>query len=69
MTTGVLKRLREYIMSLKKSITTMLIFSRNISTLKVIKLYLRSHMINDLWSFHMKFIKLTQGLFNKFHMK
>ena len=34
------------------------------------KLY--SHMIKRIlhsWSFHMKFIKLAKGSFNKFHMK
>ena len=36
------------------------------------KTYFRSHMIKRIlhsWSFYMKFIKLAQGSFNKFHMK
>ena len=42
MTSCVLTLLREYVTSLMTSITTMLIFIGNMSTLKVIKLYLRS---------------------------
>ena len=33
---------------------------------------LKGHMINRIlhsWSFHMKFIKLAKGSFDKFHMK
>ena len=36
------------------------------------KTYFRSHMIKRIlhsWSFHMRFIKLAEGSFNKFHMK
>ena len=39
---------------------------------KAIITYFRSHMIKRIlhsWSFHMKFIKLAEGSFNKFHMK
>ena len=48
------------------------VFFWNNVSFKSIKLYLNSHMINrilHLWSFHMKFMKLAQGLFHKFHMK
>ena len=68
---SVLTLLREYVTSLTTSVTTMLNFIGNMSTLKMIKSYLRSHMIKrilHLWSFHMKFIKLAEGSFNK-HMK
>ena len=69
MTTCVLTLLREYVRSLTTSVTTMLIFIGNLSILKAIKLYLRGHMIKRIlhsWSFHMKFIKLAKGSFNKF---
>ena len=50
--------LREYVTSLTTSVTTMLIFIvGNISTVKAIKSYLKSHMIKQIlhsWSFHMK---------------
>ena len=72
MTTRVLTLLREYVTSLTTSVTTMLIFIGNMSTFKAIKSYLRSHMIKRIlheWSFNMKFIKLAEGSFNKFHMK
>ena len=72
MTTRVLTLLREYVTSLTTSVTAVLIFNKNISTLKAIKSYLRSHMIKRIlhpWSFHMKFIKLAENSFNKFHMK
>ena len=54
------------------SVTTMLIFNGNMSTLKAVKLYFRSDMIKGnlhLWSFHMKFFTLAKGSFNKFRMK
>ena len=44
----------------------------NKQTLKVINSHLKGHMINRIilsWSLHIKFIMLTKGLFNKFHMK
>ena len=68
MTTRVLTLLREYVTSLTTSVTTMLNFIGNMFTLKAIKSYLRSHMIKRIlhsWSFHMKFIKLAEGSFNK----
>ena len=47
-------------------------FFEIMSTLKAIKALLKGHMINRIlhsWSFHMKFIELAEGLFDKFHMK
>ena len=47
-------------------------FVEIMSTLKVIKTILKGHMINRIlhsWSFHMKFIKLSEGSFDKFHIK
>ena len=72
MTTRVITLLRENVTSLTTSATTMLIFIENMSTLRAIKSYFKSHMIKRIlhsWSFHMKFIKLAEGSFNKFHMK
>ena len=49
-----------------------IIFIENMSTSKAIKSYFKGHMIKRIlhsWSFHMKFIKLAKGSFNKFHMK
>ena len=46
--------------------------SGNISSLKAIKSNFKSHMINRIfhsWSFHMKFMKLAEVSFHKFHMK
>ena len=57
---------------LMTSVTTMQFLIEIMSTSMVIKSYLNGHMINRIlhkWSFHMKFIKLTKGSFNKFHMK
>ena len=67
MTTRILTFLREYVTSLTTFETTMLIFIGNMSTLKAIKSYLRSHMIKRIlneWPFHMKFIKLAEGSFH-----
>ena len=76
MTARVITLLREYVTSLTTSVTTMLIFIENMSTLRAIKSYFKSHMIKRIlheWSFHMEFtgefIKLAKGSFNKFHMK
>ena len=52
------------------SVTTMHCFIEIMSTLKAKSF--ESHMINRIlheWSFHMKFIKLAEGSFDKFHMK
>ena len=55
------------------SVTTMHCFTEIMSTLKAIKDPFESHnMINRIlhsWSFHMKFIKLAEGSFDKFHIK
>ena len=54
------------------SITTMQIFMEINKLFKAIKQHLKGQMINrilHLWSFPIKFINLTKGLFNKFHMK
>ena len=72
MTTPVLTLLWEYATTLTTSVTPMLIFTGNMSTLKAVKSYLRSHIIKRIlhsWSFHMKFIKHAECSFNKFHMK
>ena len=48
------------------------LFVEILSTLKAIKSSLKGHMINRIfhsWSFHIKFIKLSEGSFDKFHMK
>ena len=53
------------------SLTTMQIF-RNKQTLKAVKSHLKGYMINrilHLGSFHIKYIKLVKGLFNKFQIK
>ena len=74
MTTRVLTLLRECVMSLMTSVTTMLIFIENMSTFKAkrVKFFFKSHMIKRILhslSFHMKFIKLAEGSYNKFHIK
>ena len=72
MTTRVITLLRECVTSLTTSVTTILIFIENMSTLKAIKSFFKSHMIKRIlhsWSFHMKIIKLAKGSFNTFHMK
>ena len=74
MTTHVLTLLREYVTSLTTSVTTMLIFIGYtcMFTLKAIKSYLRSYMIKTnltLMVISYKLIQLTEGLFNKFHVK
>ena len=72
MTTRVITLLREHVTSLTTSVTTMQIFIENMSTSKAMKSYFKSHMIKRILhslSFHMKFIQLAEGSFNKFHMK
>ena len=51
------------------SVTTML---NNFNIYKTKNRLKSSHMIKRIlhsWSFHMKFMKLAEGSFNKFHMK
>ena len=67
MTTRVISLWRVHITSLTTSMLTMrfLIESNKIP-------FLKDHMINrilHLWSFHIKFMKLAEGSFHKFHMK
>ena len=52
-------------------ITTLIIFTENMATLKQVKCFLKSHMIKLILlsgSFHMKFINYAEGPSNKFHM-
>ena len=53
------------------SVTTMQFFLEINREGDKITLILKGHIIKrilHLWSFHMKFIKLTKGLFDKFHL-
>ena len=46
-------------------------FHGNKQMFKAIKQHLKGHLINRIlqeWSFHIKFIKLSKGLFNKLYM-
>ena len=66
MTTSVLTHLREYVTSLTTSVTMFHVnfIEKNVSTLKAIKSYFKSHMIKRIlhsWSFHMNFIKLAKA--------
>ena len=54
------------------SVTTMHFSFKNAHFKDDKKAILNEHMINRIlqsWSFHMKFIKLAEGSFDKFHMK
>ena len=56
----------------KKSVERSYDKQKSLSTLKAKKSLLKGCMINRTlhsWSFHMKFIKLAEGSFDKFHMK
>ena len=71
MTTCVISLWREEVTSLTTSLSTMC-FLVNMFNLKAIKSNFKGHIINRIlhsWSFHMKFMKLAQGLFHKFLMK
>ena len=64
MTTSVITFLEVYV-TMGFPIEIMFIF-------KVIKSILKGHMINRIlhsWSFHMKFMKLAEGAYHKFHIK
>ena len=64
MTTRVLTLLREYATSLTTSVTTMLIFIENMSTLNALKSYFKSNMIKRIlheWSLYMEFTKLAEA--------
>ena len=68
MTTRVITLWRVDVTSLTTSMSTMRLLLDILSILKAIK----GHMINRIlhsWSFHMKFMKLAEGSFHKFHMK
>ena len=72
MTTRVITFWRVDVTSLTTSVSTMRFLLEILSTLKAIKSSFKDHMINrilHLWSFHMKFMKLAEGSFHKFHMK
>ena len=72
MTTRVITLWRVHVMSLTTSVSTMRFLLEILSILKAINPILKGHMINRIlhsWSFHMKFIKLAEGSFHKFHMK
>ena len=72
MTTRVITLWRERVTSLTTSVSTMRFLSEIIFILKAIKCHLKGKMINRIlhpWSFHMKFMKLAEGSFHKFHMK
>ena len=54
------------------SVSTMRLPSEMVFIWKAIKSYKKGHMINRIvhsWSFHMKFMKLAEGSFHKFHIK
>ena len=58
--------------SLTTSVSAMPFLAEIMLILWAIKSHLKGHMINRIlhsWSFHMKFMKLAEDLFHKFHMK
>ena len=72
MTTRVITLRRKRVTSLTTSMSTMRFLIEIIFILKAIKYHFEGHMINRVlhsWSFHMKFMKLAEGSFHKFHMK
>ena len=72
MTTHVITRLRERVTSLTTSVSIMHFLIEIIYILKAIKFHFKGHMISRILhsrSFHMKFMKLAEGSFHKFHMK
>ena len=72
MTTCVIALWYVDVMSLTTSVSAIRFLAEIILILKAIKLHLKGHMINRIlhsWSFHMKFMKLAEGWFHKFHMK
>ena len=71
MTTRVITLWRKGVTSLTSFVSTMHFLIEIMLLLKAIKSFLKGHMINRIlheWSFHMKFMKLAEGSFNKFHM-
>ena len=72
MTTHVITLWCIHIMSLTTSVSAVHFLAEMKFILMVIKFHLKVHMINRIlhsWSFRMKFMKLAEGLFHKFHMK
>ena len=63
---------RVHVTPLTTSISTRRFIIEIVFTLSGIKPHLKGHLINKIlhsWSFHMKFMKLAEGSFHKFHMK
>ena len=63
---------RVHVTSLATSISKMRFLIEIIFVLKAVKSYFEVHMINRILhssSFHMKFMKLAEGSFHKYHMK
>ena len=72
MTTRVVPLWRAQVTSLTTSVSTMRFLTEIMCSLNAIKTILEGHMINKIlhsWSFHMKFMKLAEVSFHKFHMK
>ena len=72
MTTRVITLWRVDVTSLIMSVSTMRFLLEILSILKAIKASFKDHMMNRIlhsWLFHMKFTKLADGSFHKFHMK
>ena len=72
MTTRVITLWRVCVTSLTTSVSTVCFHIELMSILKAIKSRFKGHLINRIlhsWSFHMKFMKLAEGSFHKFHMK
>ena len=72
MTTRVITLWRRDVSPLTTSVSTMRFLLEILSILKAFNTILKGHMINRIlhsWSFHMKFMKLAEGSFHKFHIK
>ena len=72
MTTRVITLWRVHVTSLTMSMSAMHFLIEIMFILKAIKSHLKGHMINRILhsgSFHLKFMKLAEGAFHKFHMK
>ena len=72
MTTRVITLWRVRVTSLTTSVSAMRFLIEIVFILKTIKFLLKCHMRNGIlhsWLFHMKFMKLVEGSFHKFHMK
>ena len=72
MTTRVITLWRVHVTSLTTFMSAMRFLIETMFILKAIKSHFKGHRINRIlhsWSFHMKFMKLAEGSFHKFHMK